>query len=168
MRQRHLGLLVSLKLKGREKPICGLVASFNENWMLLKNNTVDYVIDGFVIVRADVVKSLKRGKKQEFVDRVIRSKGVSVEAGDAIPLGELEDILTYLTTRFGVFSIENRSGTACNLCRFKERKESSFTFDTMNPKGEWDGQLTLDYDKIKVVEFESDYIKSLKAFSLTK
>jgi hypothetical protein len=166
MKQKHIGKLVSLKLKGRKSPIAGLVVAFNEDWVLLQRNVVDYVIDGFVLVRANTIKDLKRGNEQRFVERVILSKGVAVRSEDEIPTGSLEEMLTFLTSNFGVFSIENKSGTACNLCRLEETNREYFAFETMNPKGVWDDRMTLSHDKIRIIEFGTDYINSLKAFSL--
>jgi hypothetical protein len=165
VKQKYVGQLVSLKVKRRKDPIKGFVLDFNENWVLLERNVVDYVIDGFVIVRADIVVSARRGEGEKFSEAVIRAKGRRVGLRDKVPLGEVQEILSCLTSNFGIFSIDNRSGTACNLGRLIKVEGVRLTVETLSPKGKWDDKMSFDQSKIKVIEFDTDYVRSLNAFS---
>ncbi len=48
--KKFVGKLVKMTFRDME-PIVGMVVTYSDDWMLLRNVAGDYLIDGFVIVR---------------------------------------------------------------------------------------------------------------------
>ncbi|MFH0895553.1 MAG: hypothetical protein V2A54_14035 [Bacteroidota bacterium] len=166
--KKHIGQLISVKFTDREEPIYGFVIDYNDDWTLMKNNPVDYVIDGYIIFRHKNIESFRRSAEEKFRERVIKLKGLEPTDKEAIPLTDLETILQHLTKHFGVFQVSTKSETACYLGRLKSIDNKKLIMDDLNPKGKWDGQMEFRTGDIRMIEFDSDYINSLKLVATTK
>ncbi len=92
-------------------------------------------------------------------------KGVTLNYIDVIPLTGIVSILTYLTQYFKVFQYEKRSETSCYLGRLKSLESKHLVIDFMDPKGKWDGEILCRPNDIRVIEYNTDYINSLKLLS---
>lgn len=134
----------------------------------MKNNPVDYIIDGFIVFRHKNIEYLRRGADEKWIEKVINLKGLQPTHKDSIPLTDLETILKYLTDNFGVFQVYTKSETACYLGRLKSIDNKQLVMDKLNPKGKWSGQIKFRTGDIRVIEFDTDYINSLKLVSTTK
>ena len=165
--KKFVGQLISVRFKDRETPIYGYVVDYNKDWTLMKYNPVDYVIDGYLIFRHKNVKGLRRGVDEKWKEKVMNLKGLAPTDKDLIPLTDLETILKYLTENFGVFQVYTKSESASYLGRLDSISDKEVVLDDLNPKGEWDGQLSFKPDKIRVIEFDNDYTNSLKLVAAT-
>lgn len=107
------GQLIRLKFKD-QKPIDGIVIDYDDDWMLLKSNPTDYIIDGYAIVKNQNIKDIVRGDEEKWREKVIklkRTKSLKIK----IPLDSLESILKALTKRFGIFTLYTREDDVCWL-----------------------------------------------------
>lgn len=167
-KKKHIGQFVSVKLKDRKTRIYGYVVDYNNDWTLMKYNPVDYIIDGYIIFRYKKIEAFRRTTEEKWREKVINLKGLHPTDKDMIPLTDLETILKYLTDNFGVFQVYTKSETACYLGRLKSIDNKKLIMDNLNPKGKWDGQMKFRVQDISVIEFDTDYINSLKLVSTTK
>ncbi len=168
MKEKHIGQLVSVKFTDRKTPICGYVVDFNDDWTLMKYNPVDYIIDGYVIFRHKNVEGFHRDTEEKWREKIINLKGLQPTDKDIISLTDLETILKYLTDNFGVFQVYTKSESACYLGRLKSIDNKELIMDDLNQKGKWNGQMKFRTADIRVIEFDTDYINSLKLVSKTK
>jgi hypothetical protein len=166
-KKKHIGQLVSVQFKDRKTPIYGYVVDYNDDWTLMKYNPVDYIIDGYVIFRHKNIESVNRGTDEKWREKVINLKGLQPTDKDIVPLTDLETILKYLTDNFGVFQVYTKSEKACYLGRLKSIDHKELVLDTLNTKGKWDGQMKFRTRDIRVIEFDTDYINSLKLVSIS-
>jgi len=166
--KKYIGQIVSFKLKDRKEIIHGYVIDYNEDWTLLKDNPVDYIIDGYVILRNTNIKAFCREEDEKWREKVINLKGLKPNKNDLIPLTNLETILTYLTDKFGIFQVFKKSGKVCYLGRVKSIDSEKLVMDDLDTKGKWTRKLKLKTIDISVIEFDTDYINSLKLILKTK
>ena len=164
-KKKHIGQLVSVKFTDRKTPIYGYVVDYNDDWTLMKHNSGDYIIDGYIIFRHKNIEGFRRDTDEKWREKVINLKGLQTTDKEIIPLTDLETILKYLTDNFGVFQVETKSETACYLGRLKFIDKKELVIDYLNPKGKWDGQMKFRTSDIRVIEFDTDYINSLKLVS---
>ncbi len=161
-RPKYLKKLVSLKFSDRNEIITGLVVDYNDDWTLMKYNTGDYIIDGYIIVRHKNIEGFKRDSVEKFTEKVLNLKGIETKEDEKIPLTDLETILKYLTKKFGVFQIYTKSEKASYLGRLISLSSKELIIENFNPKGKWDGQFTFRPGDLRTIEFDNDYINSLK------
>ncbi|AUC76174.1 hypothetical protein [Olleya sp. Bg11-27] len=159
---KYLKKLISLKFSDRNEIITGLVVDYNEDWTLMKYNTVDYIIDGYIIIRHKNIEGFKRESPEKFTEKVLKLKGIETKEYEKIPLTDLSTILNYLTERFGVFQIYTKSEKSSYLGRLISLTSKKLVIENFTPKGKWDGQITFRPGDLRTIEFDNDYINSLK------
>jgi hypothetical protein len=167
-KKKHIGQLVSVKFTDRKTPIYGYVIDYNDDWTLMKYNPVDYIIDGYIIFRHKNIEGFRRNTEEKWREKVINLKGLQPTDKDIIPLTDLEVILKYLTDNFDVFQVSTRSETKSYFGRLKSIDNKEIVMDDFNPKGKWGGQSKFRKSDIRVIEFDTDYINSLKLISTIK
>jgi hypothetical protein len=133
----------------------------------MKYNPVDYIIDGYVIFRNKNIESFCREVDEKWREKVINLKGIHIDK-NTIPLKNLKTILEYLTDNFGVFQVYTKLETICYLGKLKSINTKEFIMENLNPKGKWKGQMKFNATDIRVIEFDTDYINSLKLVSSTR
>ena len=113
MTKKITGQLISIKFTDRKMPITGIVVDYNDDWTLLKYNPVDYIVDGFIILRHKNIEGYRHDTEEKFREKVIKLKGKQSNDSDKIPIDDLQTILTYLTDNFGVFQFSTKSDASC-------------------------------------------------------
>jgi hypothetical protein len=144
-----------------QKPIYGIVVDHSENWILLKSNPVDYVIDGYIIVKKQTIKNIIRSDNEKWKEKVIKLKKIKA-LNFKLPLDNLEAILNALTKKFGIFTLFTKEEGVCWLGKLKSIDEKLVVIDDLTPKATWEGQMTFKKNEIQMLEFDTDYINSLK------
>ena len=164
-RKKYIDKLVSIKYIDRPTPIYGFVIDYNSDWTLLKYNPTDYIIDGYIILRHKNIEGFRRSATERFKEKVIMLKKQHLADFSNFPLDSLESILTTLTKKYGVFQFDLKTETACYLGKVKSLSQGKLTIDYLNPKGVWTKQMHFRPGDIRTIEFDTDYIKSLKMIS---
>lgn len=160
--KKYIGQVVSIKFTDREHPVCGLVVDYNNEWSLMKYIPVDYVVDGYVLIKHDTIEGYKREKEEKFKEKVIKRKGLGLNREDIIPIDGIEPIICYLAERFGVFQIETSKEDSCYLGNLLSFDNDIFFLSLLNVVGKWSGKRKFKWNEIRVIAFDSDYINSLK------
>jgi hypothetical protein len=164
-KKKYLGQLISIHYNDRPTPIYGFVIDYNEDWTLLKYNPVDYIIDGYIILRNKNIESFQRDANEKFREKVIMLKKQHLPDFKEFPLTDLLAILSNLTKKYGLFQFELKSEKACYLGKLKTLTKGRLTIDYLNPKGIWTKQMQFRPNDIRTIEFDTDYINSLKLVS---
>lgn len=158
----YLRQLISIEFEDKKDVYTGILIDFSEDWILLRNNPADFIIDGFVIIRNKKIKSIFREPEYDFIEKVIRLKSTKINYEDIIPLKDLFAILTFLTARFSLFQIATKSDKAVYIGKLKEYHDEQLIIDFLSIEGKWDGEMDFKPNKVRVIEFDTDYINSLK------
>jgi hypothetical protein len=105
MDKRHIGQFLSFKFEFTSGVIIysGYLIDFNEEWILIKHNPWDYLVDGYVLLRNKYVTEFKRGNEERFKEKVLNLKGQKPKGKEKIPLQDTGTILNYLSDKFGIF-----------------------------------------------------------------
>lgn len=160
--KRFIGKLITLHFTDRQSPVRGYVIDYNEDWTLLKYNSVDYITDGFVIVRHKNIKSFERGDNEIWTEKVMNLKGLQPDESDKVPLDNLEIILQTLSDRFGLFTLYMKSESACHVGRLRSFEGKRFTIDYLTTRARWEGTMSFIANNIRIIEFDNDYLRSLR------
>ena len=164
-KKKYIGQLVSIKYSDRPTSIFGFVIDYNDDWTLLKYNPVDYIVDGYIILRHKNIEGFRRDANEKFREKVIMLKKQPLPDLSEFPLTNLETILSSLTKKYGIFQFELKTEKACYLGKLKSLAKGKLTIDYLNPKGIWTKQMQFRPNDIRTIEFDTDYINSLKLVS---
>lgn len=158
----YLRQLITIAFEDRKSLFSGFLIDYNEDWILLRNNPVDYILDGFVILKNINIESIIREEKEVFTERVIRLKGLKCNSEEIIPIQSLSSILNCLSSKFEIFQIAKKSDKTVYLGKLVEVNDTELIIDFLEPKGKFGGEMSFNPNKIRAIEFDTDYINSLK------
>ena len=161
----YLNKLVTLEFSDIKTSFSGFLLDFNEDWILIRSNPVDYIIDGFTILKNKNLESIIHDDNIQFNEKVIRLKKIKLANDVIIPLSSLENILSFLTDKYGIFQVATKKSSAVYLGRLTEINEKELFIEFLNTNGVFDGEISFKNKKIRLIEFETDYINSLKNYS---
>ena len=160
--EKYLRQLISIEFDDKKEIFNGFLIDWTEDWILLKNNPVDFIIDGYTILKNKNVKAIIQDKDHEFTERVIKLKGLKTSAEEIIPLKDLSSIINFLADKYEIFQIAKKSDKAVYLGKLIELNEKEAVIDFLGTEGEFEGEMSFKLDKIRIIEFDTDYINSLK------
>ncbi|GEL09516.1 hypothetical protein SAMN05192550_1483 [Flavobacterium glycines] len=160
--ENYLRQLVSIEFLDKKEVYTGFLIDYSDDWILLKNNPVDFIIDGFVILKNKNIERIYRDEEHEFTEKVIRLKGLKTNAKDIIPIKDLASIISFVDKKYGVFQIAKKSATSAYLGKLIQLNDQELIIDFLDTKGQFGGELSFNPEKIRVIEFDTDYINSLK------
>lgn len=166
--KKYIGQLISIKYTDRPTPFYGFIVDYNDDWTLMKANPCDFCIDGYVILRHKNIEGSKRDEGVRFREKVIKLKGDHIPVVKKFPLTDLQTILSYLTKKYGLFAFYLKSENACYVGKLRSFEKNKLTIDYMTPKGIWAKQMQFRPGDIRTIDFDTDYLNSLKLVSEEK
>ena len=160
--EKYIRQLITIEFEDKKEIFSGFLIDWTEDWILLKNNPVDFIIDGYTILKNKNVKAIIQDKDHEFTERVIKLKGLKTSAEEIIPLQDLSSIINFLANKYEIFQIATKSDKAVYLGKLIELNEEELVIDFLGTEGQFEGEMSFKPNKIRVIEFDTDYINSLK------
>ena len=151
-------------------PIYGVLLHEGNQWIVTKDNVVDYVLDGIRFINR---KYISYKKKIEVDDDEMKVKIIPLKYKDALKDKELVAKLD-LNSYHGFFSMLKPMGYMTEIGLDKEDSmyvgtiakinEKSVTFDTIGTLTEDTGMMNIPFDRIRYIGIETDYLKSLSLY----
>ncbi|MBN1185577.1 MAG: hypothetical protein JXB49_25045 [Bacteroidales bacterium] len=161
------GKFVSFKYRDRKDIISGYLINFNNDWTLIKYNPVDYVIDGYLILKTDKILKYKRDDYEKFREKVLKAKNLVPTDKDIFPITDLSETLQLVSDRFGAFKIEKKDDTVCFIGRLVKITKEDLIILEIDAKAKWGETEKYKLKSIRTIEFDSDYVNSLILYSKT-
>lgn len=143
------------------EPIYGVIADYDADWMLMRALS-DYHVDGYVVFRSKGLKDFARANREKWAEKVLKRKYGMWRKSPKIPLTDLESILKALTKKFGVFTLRTKDPSVCWLGKLKTIDSKHLVIDDLTPRAKWEGTFQFKVSEIRAIEFDNDYINSLK------
>ena len=160
--EQYLRQLIAIEFQDKKEIFTGFLIDYSDDWILLRNNPVDFILDGYVILRNKNIEAVHRDQDLAFTEKVIRLKGIKTNAEDIIPIRDLNSILKFIDGRYGIFQISKKSAKSAYLGKLIALTDEELTINFLDTRGQFGGELEFNPEKIRVIEFDTDYINSLK------
>ena len=158
----YLNKLISIEFSDRKETESGFLIDFSGDWILLKSNPVDFIIDGYTIIRNKNIEAIYHEESEMFTEKVLRLKKLEPKENEKIPLDNITEIFKYINNHFGIFQFYKKSSRKIYPGKLREIDAKEITIDWIDLKGNWAEERSFKLDKIRIIEFENDYLKSLK------
>ena len=160
--EQYLRQLIAIEFQDKKEIFTGFLIDYSDDWILLRNNPVDYILDGYVILKNKNIEEIHRDQDLAFTEKVIRLKGLKTNAKDIIPIRDLASIISFVDNKYGIFQIAKKSSKSAYLGKLIELNDEELTINFLDTRGQFGGELGFNPEKIRVIEFDTDYINSLK------
>lgn len=160
--KKLIGKLVSIKFTDRKAPVYGFVLDYTDDWTLMHHNVVDYVLDGYIILAHKKLEGSRHGSEEKFREKVIKLKGYKPELEKRVPLSDLQAIIKALSKKYDVFQFSTKEESECYLGRLISIDDKKLVIDFLDAKGRFTGKRSFKLKDIRTIEFDTDYINSLK------
>jgi len=154
----------TFKIKGWKKKERGLIISENKEWILVKHNPIDYVIDGYKLYSKKHIKKRTSKSKEQQIERVLNLKNISTIEPSNFKFANTINILKWVENKFGLFEFQDNSEDELFFGKINQIKNNSLTIDMVKS----DGRIKRRYDykfkinKIRVITFKTDYFESIR------
>ena len=158
----YLNKLITIEFSDRKDTESGFLIDFSGDWILLKSNPVDFIIDGYTIIKNKNIEAIYHEEGEMFTEKVLRLKKLEPKKTEKIPLENIVEIFNYLNDKFGIFQFYKKSEKAIYPGRLRNINSKEIVIDWIDLKGNWTEERSFKLDKIRIIEFENDYLKSLK------
>lgn len=154
-----------VQLAGWESDKVGLWLAENEDWVLLREIPVDYVVDGYVLLAKEhiISREPKRGRKQ--VEQVLQWKGIKAELPPNFAFQETVEMLRWVEQQYSM--VESTDQEDCAFFGWVNEADAVHLWlDSLTPKGTIDLRDTKDkayvLSEIRAISFDADHSNSLK------
>ena len=149
-------------------PLFGVTISEGHQWLSIKNNDVDYRIDGIRFLNKKYISCWKKVEADEMMVKIVPLKYID-DLKDKELVAKLD-----LNSYHGLFSELKPMGYLIEIGLDKEDSiyvgtiakinEKSVTFDTIGTLTENTGMMNIPFDRIRYIGIETDYLKSLSLY----
>ena len=158
--------LYAIRLKGRKEILRGIFLGSGVEWILLKYNPVDYVLDGYLLIRKKYIKNIIREEKEKFKETVIRLKCNDTDFDITSPkLDEIIDTLYYLMQHETVIQLEFHDESVCYIGKIRKIFNKTMRMLDLDTKGNWENECSYQIEQIRTIQFDNDYTNSLDTYN---
>lgn len=153
----------SIKVRGFKRPETGIFLGSGKNWVLLNDNPIDFIIDGYLLIRKENILREVRSDDLELTTKVLRLKGELSEASFfSFNLNSDHLLFDKLLKDECLIQICFHNQDSTLVGRVISVKPDRFRMRLLSRKGEWLKEFNFRYNKLRTINVGSDYLKSLE------
>lgn len=164
MKNTHL---YSVKLKRRKDLLQGIIIDSGLEWTLFNEVPVDYLIDGYLLIRNKYIESFTRSEDEIFREKIIKSKISISDLTINMPLNNLFDLLEFFMKNEIIIQIDLHDDTVMYLGIITNIFRRTIKMKSLLPSGTWGNQDSYIIENIRTIRFNNDYIFSLEKYNQT-
>ena len=152
------------KIAGWKYPEIGLLIDENEEWVLVKHIPVDYVIDGYKLLRKEYILKRTSTKKEKSVELVLSLKGIKEDKPEGFKFKDVVQTLQWSQEKYGLFEFQDETESELFYGRINEVSEGLLIIDMIksNGKEEKAYDFTFELNQIRVITCETNYFHSIQ------
>lgn len=166
--KKLLNKLIIIEFEDKE-PQKGILINYNKDWFLIKSNPVDFILDGYSAVKNCNVKNISTNDDTEFVEKAMKLKGISVDKKiHKISLKNFDSIAESINKNFGIFSLAKKRDNAIYPGKLKKLTDKKIILTWMDLSANWGPNREFTKEKIRTIDFDSDYLISLQLLAENK
>lgn len=154
--------LVNLKIRRYPNLIKGIVIKRGLQWMLLKENVVDYVLDGYLFINHDYIQQVF-----EYPHDILDYKVLALKNNFQLSLPNLNnysDFLNHLRDRHLLIAIGRNRQQTILVGYVRAVNEKSIILAPIGVELQELPAIRIDYKKIRYISIMSDYLISISNY----
>lgn len=142
-------------------PILGQVLAMGADWVLLRHVPIDFVQDGYKLLKRDLIAEAKRTSVEERIERVFALRGWKAEPPTGMPLTHTLAILDWIERHYHFFQIQDEDESMVMIGRIHHlRDDNTLVLDSVDEDGLMSeaSEPGIPLDQLRTIEFGTDYL----------
>ncbi len=162
--------ILDIKISRRSEILSGIALSEGQIWLFIKNNPVDYMLDGYSYVNKKYIKKIYIPyQHSDFEHEIFRLKFCNdiQEHNDLHEKNKLNSYLKLMSSfleQQKIIEVELESDNYCLIGKINKVNEKSFVLNMIGTKGENLGEVNIKLHSVRMINTETDYLNSLKLY----
>ena len=156
--------IVDIKVSRYQSLLRGALVSQGQQWILIEDNPVDYVLDGYSFINKKYVKHVSLCGHESITYKIISQK---YQKRDFCKLDNYFELIDYLRNNNLLITIGLSKQESILVGHIKKINSVSFKFHPLSVTLEHLDVMDIRYDQIRFINVNSDYLSSISNY-LTK
>jgi len=152
----------SFEVTNWNEEIIGQFITEGKKWILIHDNTNDFILDGYRFIQKVNIMNIKRGKDEIFKEKIFKLKGFhylnidkDYNLNDTIPL------LNQIMNDDIIIQYDAEDEEDIYVGKFVEINSDNFRIKSLTTRAEWSSNYLCKFDEISSFSIKNDYLNSL-------
>lgn len=157
---------VSVKIRRRPLIIEGIKVKESKEWLLLRHNPVDYVLDGYCFINSSFIS-----KKTDISPDTFKFKVMSLKKDIGfdnilldVNISDNYSLYSFLQEKKILVQIELESDEFAFIGFISKLNEKSFILKKVSVEGNLVNETNFQYNKVRNIYVKTDYLESLEKY----
>lgn len=160
--KKLLNKLIIIEFEDKESQK-GILINYSKDWFLIKSNPVDFVLDGYSVIKNCNIKNITTNDDTEFVEKAMKLKSISIDKKiHKISLKNFDSLAESINKNFGILSLAKKRDDAIYPGKLKKLTDKKIILTWIDLKANWGKNREFTKEKIRTIDFDTDYLTSLK------
>ena len=156
--------LIEIKIRRYKTLIKGILLGSGAQWSFIRQNVVDYVLDGFLFTNKQYVDRETEIEESTMLHRVLslKNKAEDIPALESPSiLNENGSLYSFLKRKEILVAVSLHREDILYVGKIKDVGPKSFILDSYGTELEKSGLMNIDFTKVRYIQIHSDYLDSL-------
>ena len=156
--------LIEIKIRRYKTLIKGILLGSGAQWSFIRQNVVDYVLDGFLFTNKQYVDRETEIEESTMLHRVLslKNKAEDIPALESPSiLNENGSLYSFLKRKEILVAVSLHREDILYVGKIKDVGPKSFVLDSYGTELEKSGLMNIDFMKVRYIQIHSDYLDSL-------
>jgi len=156
--------LIEIKIRRYKTLIKGILLGSGVQWSFIRQNVVDYVLDGFLFTNKQYVDRETEIEESTMLHRVLslKNKAEDIPALESPSiLNENGSLYSFLKRKEILVAVSLHREDILYVGKIKDVGPKSFILDSYGTELEKSGLMNIDFTKVRYIQIHSDYLDSL-------
>jgi len=156
-------LVESYKIKGWKNQPCGLLVDENDDWILIRNIEVDYLVDGYLLINKNHVEKRTTKGEEKRIKKVLKLKNVKPVAPEGFKFKSTLKMMLWTEKNNGLVEFNDQEEGQTFYAYINRYSKKSFIIDLVDVDGNLDENFQYEFKlkRIRTIGFGSDYFNSI-------
>lgn len=156
-------LVESYKIKGWKNQPCGLFVDENEDWILIRNIEVDYMLDGYLLINKNHLEKRTTKGEEKRIKKVLKLKNEKAVAPSGFKFKSALGMMLWSEKVNGLIEFNDKEEGQTFYSYLNRYSKKSFIIDLVDVDGNLDEDFPYEFQfkKIRTIGFGSDYYNSI-------
>lgn len=159
--------LLEIKIRHFKGLITGILLKQGTHWCLVKQNVVDYVLDGFICINRHFITYENEIHKDTILYKILSLKNKTIKDlyidNDTI-LNDYASLFCILKTNQILVAICLHNEDVVHVGKIKEVGSVSFLLSSYDTNLNESGTMKIPFNKVRYIQIHTDYLDSLNLF----